>query len=66
MDFVTGLPPSRSIGVTNYIVITNQLTKTIIRIRIDSTIAEDVAEVLLMYFYIHHRILLAITSDRGP
>jgi hypothetical protein len=52
--------------VTNYMVITDRLTKSVILIRIDHTMTEDVVGVFLTYFYIYHRILLAITSDHGP
>jgi hypothetical protein len=52
--------------VTNYIVITDRLIKSVILIRIKNITIEDVAEVFLTYFYMHHGIPLAITSDRGP
>jgi hypothetical protein len=52
--------------VTNYMVITDRLTKSVILIRMDRTTTEDVVGVFLTYFYIYHGILLAITSDRGP
>jgi hypothetical protein len=51
---------------TNYMVITDQLTKSIILIRMKNITTKDVAEVFLTYFYMHHGILLAITSNRGP
>jgi transposase InsO family protein len=47
-------------------VITDRLTKSVILIRIKNITTEDVAEVFLTYFYMHHGIPLAITSDRGP
>ena len=66
MDFITGLLPSGPIGATNYIVITNRLTKGVILIGIKNTIVEDIVEVFLIYFYIYYRVLLAIISDCGP
>lgn len=65
MDFITGLPPSGPTGVTNYIVITDRLTKGVILIRIKEIIAEDVAEAFLVHFYIYYGTPLAIISDRG-
>jgi hypothetical protein len=52
--------------VMNCMVITDRLTKSVILIRIKNITIEDVAEVFLTYFYIHHGILLVIISDRGP
>ena len=37
-----------------------------ILIGINNTIAEDIVEVFLIYFYIYYRVLLAIISDYGP
>jgi hypothetical protein len=66
MDFITGLPPSGPTRVTNCMVITDQLTKSVILIRMNSTMAEDVVEAFLTYFYMYYRVPLAITSNRGP
>jgi hypothetical protein len=66
VDFITGLPPSGPMKVTNYIVITDQLTKSVILIRMDRTTTEDVVGAFLTYFYMYHGIPLAITSDCGP
>jgi hypothetical protein len=66
MDFITGLPPSGPTGVINCMVITDQLTKSVILIRMDRITVEDVVEVFLTHFYMHHGIPLAITSNHGP
>jgi hypothetical protein len=66
MDFITGLPPLGPTGATNCMVITDQLTKSVILIRIDRITVEDVVEAFLTHFYMHHGIPLAITSDHGP
>jgi hypothetical protein len=47
-------------------VITDRLIKSVILIGIKNIIAEDIAEVFLIYFYMYYRVLLAIVSDRGP
>jgi transposase InsO family protein len=47
-------------------VITDRLTKGVILVGMVETTAEQVAEVFLTHFYMHHRLPLAITSDRGP
>ena len=47
-------------------VITDRLTKSVILIGMKNTTAEDVAEVFLTHFYMHHEVPLAIVSDRGP
>ena len=64
MDFITDLPPSGPAGATNCLVITDRLTKGVILIGIDEIISEAVANVFLIYFYIHYSLLLAIISDR--
>jgi hypothetical protein len=66
VDFITRLLPSSPIGVTNYIVIIDRLTKSVILIRIKDTTVEDVVEVFLTQFYIYYSVLLLIVSDRGP
>jgi hypothetical protein len=50
----------------NYMVITDQLTKSVILIRIDIIIIENMVEVFLIYFYMHYGLPLAITSNHGP
>jgi hypothetical protein len=52
--------------VTNYMVITDRLTKSVILIGMDCTTTEDVVGAFLTHFYMYHGIPLAITSDRGP
>jgi hypothetical protein len=53
-------------GATNCMVIIDWLIKSVILIGIDRIIVEDVVEAFLIYFYMHYRIPLAITSNRGP
>jgi hypothetical protein len=66
MDFITGLPPLGPTGATNCMVIIDQLIKSVILIRMDRIIVEDIVEAFLTYFYMYHGILLAITSNHGP
>jgi predicted ATPase len=66
MDFITGLPPSGPTGAINCMVITDQLTKSVILIGMDRITVEDIVETFLIYFYMHHGIPLAITSNHGP
>jgi hypothetical protein len=66
VDFITGLPPSGPTKATNCMVITDWLTKSVILIGIKNITTEDVAEVFLTHFYMHHGVPLAITSDHGP
>jgi hypothetical protein len=66
MDFITGLPPLGPIGATNCMVITDQLTKSVILIGMDRIIVEDIVEAFLTHFYMYYGILLAITSNCGP
>ena len=47
-------------------VIIDRLTKSVILIRIKDTTAEDVTEMFLTHFYMHHGVPLSIVSDRGP
>jgi hypothetical protein len=47
-------------------VIIDQLIKSIILIRMDKIIVEDIVEAFLTHFYIYYGIPLAITSNHGP
>jgi transposase InsO family protein len=66
MDFITGLPPSGPTGATNYMVIIDWLTKSVILIRMDRIIVKDVVEAFLTHFYMYYGIPLAITSNYRP
>ena len=66
MDFITGLLPSGPLEATNYMVITDRLTKDMILIGIKDITAEVVVNTFLTHFYIYHRTLLAIVSDYRP
>ena len=63
MDFITGLFLSN--GYTNYIVIINRLRKGVIFKDLLDIEAKTVANRFMRYFYRHHGLPDAITSDQG-
>ena len=65
MDFIVELPPTAHTGVTNLMVITDRLTKSVILISMVEITAERVADAFFTHFYMHHGLPRAITSDRG-
>ena len=63
VDFITGLAPNKD--CTSIMVVTNQLSKSIIVVPMKETRAIDVAQTLLEHIFQHHGLLTAIMSDCG-
>ena len=63
VDFITGLAPSKD--CTSIMVVTNQLSKSIVVVPMKKTRAIDVVQTLLEHIFQHHGLLTAIVSDRG-
>jgi Integrase core domain. len=66
VDFVTELPPSGPEGMTNIMVITDRLFKTVIFEPMKTITTGDVAEKLIQCFIRYYGPPKAIVSDRGP
>src|SRR5216117_42586 len=66
IDFITDLPPSRTSGATNIMVITDRLSKSVIYEPMTSITAEATARALYWAVCRHHGLPTAIVSDRGP
>ena len=63
VDFITGLVPSKD--CTSIMVVTDQLSKSIIVVPMKETRAIDVAQTLLEHIFQHHGLPTAIVSNRG-
>ncbi|KJZ68122.1 hypothetical protein HIM_12487 [Hirsutella minnesotensis 3608] len=65
IDFVTDLPPTKSSGSTNLMVVTDRLSKSVILTPLKDITAETTARALLRDVVQHHGVPRAIVSDRG-
>lgn len=65
IDFIVDLPPARSNGSTNLMVITDRLSKSIILEPMKEITTGAVAKTLLRCFVQHHGIPRGIITDRG-
>lgn len=65
IDFVTGLPPTRSNSSTTLMVVTDRLSKSVVLEPLKEATAEDVSRALLQSVVRHHGLPKAIVSDRG-
>ncbi|KJZ69178.1 hypothetical protein HIM_11431 [Hirsutella minnesotensis 3608] len=65
IDFVTGLPPTKSNGSTNLMVATDRLSKSVVLESLRDITAETTARALLRKVVQHHGVPRAIVSDRG-
>lgn len=65
IDFITDLPPTRSSSMTNMMVVTDRLSKSVIFHAMPVITAETTARALLQCLFQHHGIPRAIVSDRG-
>ena len=63
VDFIIGLAPSKD--CTSIMVVTDQLSKSIIVVPMKETRAIDVAQMLLEHIFQHHGLPTAIVSDCG-
>ena len=63
VDFITGLTPSKD--CTSIMVVTDQLSKSIIVVPMKETRTIDVAQTLLEHIFQHHGLPTAIVSDCG-
>ena len=63
VDFIIGLAPSKD--CTSIMVVTDQLSRSIIVMPMKKTRTIDVAQTLLEHIFQHHGLLTAIVSDRG-
>jgi len=65
IDFITDLPPTKLIGATNLMVITDRLSKSVIFEPLVEITTDSVARALLTCLIRHHGIPIAIVTDRG-
>ncbi|KAJ6436286.1 retrovirus polyprotein [Purpureocillium lavendulum] len=65
IDFVTDLPPTKSNGSTNMMVLTERLSKSVVLESLKDTTAETTARALVRNVLQHHGIPAAIVTDRG-
>ena len=65
IDFVTDLPPTKSNGSTNLMVVTDRLSKSVIFESLKDITAETTAKALVRNVVQHHGIPGAIVTDRG-
>ncbi|KJZ71335.1 hypothetical protein HIM_09271 [Hirsutella minnesotensis 3608] len=65
IDFVTDLPPTKSNGSTNLMVVTDRLSKSVVLESLKDITAETTARALLRNVVQHHGVPRAIVSDRG-
>ena len=63
VDFITGLAPSKD--CTSIMIVTDQLSKSIIVVPMKETRAIDVAQTLLEYIFQYHGLPTAIVLNRG-
>ena len=63
VDFITELAPSKD--CTSIMVVTDQLSKSIIVVPMKETRAIDVAQTFLEHIFQHHGLPTAIMSNRG-
>ena len=63
IDFITGLAPSKDL--TSIMVVTNQLSKSVIAMPMKETHAIDLVQMLLEHIFQDHGLPTAIVSDRG-
>ncbi|KAM4067998.1 integrase core domain-containing protein [Hirsutella rhossiliensis] len=65
IDFVTDLPPTKSNGSTNLMVVTDRLSKSVVLESLKDITAETTARALLRNVVQHHGVPRAIVTDRG-
>ncbi|KAJ6436365.1 retrovirus polyprotein [Purpureocillium lavendulum] len=65
IDFVTELPPTKSNGSTNMMVLTDRLSKSVVLESLKDITAETTARALMRNVLQHHGIPAAIVTDRG-
>ena len=65
IDFVTDLPPTKSNGSTNLMVVTDRLSKSVIFESLKDITAETTAKALIRNVVQHHGVPGAIVTDRG-
>ncbi|KAJ6437992.1 retrovirus polyprotein [Purpureocillium lavendulum] len=65
IDFVTDLPPTKSNGSTNMMVLTDRLSKSVVLESLRDITAETTARALMRNVLQHHGIPAAIVTDRG-
>lgn len=65
IDFVTDLPPTKSNGSTNLMVVTDRLSKSVVFEALKDITAETTARTLIRSVVQHHGIPSAIVTDRG-
>ncbi|KJZ68644.1 hypothetical protein HIM_11963 [Hirsutella minnesotensis 3608] len=65
IDFVTDLPPTKSNGSSNLMVVTDRLSKSVVLESLKDITAETTARALLRNVVQHHGVPRAIVSDRG-
>lgn len=65
IDFVTDLPPTKSNGSTNLMVVTDRLSKSVVFEPLKDITAETTAKALVRNVVQHHGIPSAIVTDRG-
>ncbi|OAQ59084.1 retrovirus polyprotein [Purpureocillium lilacinum] len=65
IDFVTDLPPTKSHGSTNMMVLTDRLSKSVVLASLKDITAETTAKALMQNVLQHHGVPTAIVTDRG-
>ena len=65
IDFVTDLPPTKSNGSTNMMVLTDRLSKSVVLASLKDITAETTARALMQNVLQHHGVPTAIVTDRG-